>query len=186
MSHPSRAMKAAIAFACLLFCKLVAPAHSSPVDQATIEAAITLQLLSFTEWPDSSETDPYPTRTIGVFQSEEHLSAFQRLASDDRYTKRFKLIPINEEPSAEALAQFDAIFFPKAENTTIPRIVRKLENTPVVLIGTFDGFLEQGGMVKLIKSQKKLRFEIQLSNSKKRGIEYRAKLLRLAARIIKE
>lgn len=183
MSLPSRATKAFLAIACLLSCKLVAPAHSEPVDQATVEAAITLQLLSFTEWPSEAQNRP---RRIGIFQSEEHLAAFETLTSDKRYADQFLPIAIEHDPTEEQLAELDALFFHQPEDTAIPRIVRKLENRPVVLIGAFDGFFEQGGMVNLVKSQKKLRFEIQLPNSNRRGIEYRAKLLRLAARIIEE
>ena len=184
MSLNPFAKKAAIAIVSLLVCKFVANAYSEPVNQATVEAAITLQLLSFTEWPPNETREEAPPRKIGVFRSEEHFAAFEALTSDERYIDLFALCAIEGDPSSEDLDRLDAIFFHQPEDTAIPRIIRKLENRPVVLIGAFDGFLEQGGMVELVKSQKRLSFEIQLVNSKRSGIEYRAKLLRLAAKII--
>ncbi|MBK1877771.1 YfiR family protein [Pelagicoccus mobilis] len=179
----ARDLRALVAIACLLLGKLVAPTHAQPVEQATIEAAITLQILSFTEWPES---DGSTVRKIGIYESDEHFEAFRKLAQNERYQGRFAIETVDSELEDSDLSQLDAIFFPRPQYTAIPRIVRKTENQALVLIGAFDGFLEQGGMVKLVKSQKKLGFEIQLENSNRRGIQYRAKLLRLAAKIIKE
>jgi len=186
MSQSARVTKAIIALACLLTCKLATQTHAEPVEQATIEAAMTLQLLSFTEWPAEQDQNVNHPRKIGIFQCEEHFDAFSQLTEDIRYKGKVTVALVHEELSATELAEFDALFFGEAEDTAIPRIIRKLEKQPIVLIGAFDGFLEQGGMVNLIKSQKKVRFEIHLSNSKRNGIEYRAKLLRLAAKVIRE
>ncbi|EDY82682.1 hypothetical protein VDG1235_2305 [Verrucomicrobiia bacterium DG1235] len=182
----SSGKRTAYAVACLLVCKLAALAHSQPVEQATVEAAMTLQLLSFTEWPETENADPAEPRRIGVFNSAESLEAFQNLLADPRFQGRYIVKHAHSEMTAEELASFHAIFFNKPEPAEIPRLIRKLENKPVVLIGTFEGFLEQGGLVNLVKRQRRLGFEIQLDNSERRGIDYRAKLLRLAARLVKE
>lgn len=166
---------------------MLAPtAYSEPVNQATVEAAITLQLLSFTEWPSEEAQASSSIKRIGVFQSQDHLAAFQSLVEEPNYKGRFSAAPIQGELTADQLDQFDAIFFHAPDGIAIPRLVRKLETRPVVLVGAFEGFLDQGGLVNLVKNQKRLGFEIQLANSKRRGIEYRAKLLRLASKIIKE
>ena len=52
------------------------------------------------------------------------------------------------------------------------------------LIGAFDGFLQAGGMVNILKKQRRLTFEIDLERSRESGIAYRSKLLRLAERLI--
>lgn len=179
--------KVALALLSLLLCKILPLAHSQPVEQSAVEAAMTLQVLNFTEWPEKQEPRPADApRKIGVFDSPESLAAFQSLLANPLFKDQYTVELVTIDTPQETLYSLDAIFFSQAEPAQIPRIIRKLENMPVVLVGAFDGFLEQGGLVNLTRRQRRLGFEIQMDNSKRRGIEYRAKLLRLATRIVQE
>ena len=173
-------IKATCTLACLLVGLLGTQGRAEPLEQATVEAAITLQLLGFTEWPDN----PPGPKTIGIVSTETSYAAFEALLSDQRFGDRFAIVRITPQSPNDELFRCDALFFGEPDPVEIPRIFRKLEDRPVVLIGTFEGFLEQGGLVNLIKRQKRLGFEIHLDHSERRGIEYRAKLLRLATRIV--
>lgn len=179
-------IKATCVAACVLASMLAQPAYTEPVEQETVEAAITLQILEFTEWPEDHKMSKPTPRVIGVAESDNSFAAFQALLSDERFKGRYEIVNVGPETPTEDLFLCDAIFFSKPHPIEIPRLIHKLENRPIVLIGTFEGFLEQGGLVNLIKRQRRLGFEIQLDNSRRRGIEYRAKLLRLAARIVQE
>lgn len=179
-------IKATRTIACLLLGMLAVKAIAEPVKQDTVEAAMTLQLLGFTEWPNQEGKDTPASRTIGILDSKSAYDAFEALLADPRFKGQFKVVQINAGTPNDQLFRCDALFFSEANPTEIPRIVKKLEELPIVLIGTFEGFLEQGGLVNLVKKQRRLGFEIQLDNSKRRGIEYRAKLLRLATRIVQE
>ncbi len=179
-------IKAAIAFACLLFSAQAGRAYAEPVEQDTVEAAMTLQLLGFTEWPDGGDREATAPRIIGIMDSKPVYAAFESLLADPRFKGRFLILRIDENTATEELFRCDVLFFNKPNPTEIPRMVKRLADRPVVLIGTFEGFLEQGGLVNLTKKQRRLGFEIHTGNSKSRGIEYRAKLLRLATRIVQE
>ncbi len=181
-----RGIKAAIAFSCLLFSTLGGLAYAEPVEQDTVEAAMTLQLLGFTEWPDGGIREATTPRIIGIMDSEPVYAAFESLLADPRFEGRFLILRIDENTASEELFRCDALFFNKPDPTEIPRMVKKLADRPIVLIGSFEGFLEQGGLVNLTKKQRRLGFEIHMGNSKRRDIEYRAKLLRLATRIVQE
>lgn len=147
---------------------------------------MTFQLLSFTEWPEQEGRTTESPRVVGVFESATASSAFQALAEKETYKDRFTVIAVNQNTPTDVLKNCDAIFFDRARDKAIPRLMKKIGNDPIVLVGAFDGFLEQGGLVNLVTNQRRIGFEIQMENSKRRGIEYRAKLLRLAARIIGE
>ncbi len=179
-------IKAACIFASLLISMLEMPAFAEPVEQDTVEAAMTLQLLGFTEWPNQGDSDDSAPKTIGIVDSEATYLAFDALLADPRVNPHYTIVRINPETPNDELFQCDALFFSEADPTEIPRIIKRLDERPVVLIGSFDGFLEQGGLVNFVKKQKRLGFEIHLGNSQRRGIEYRAKLLRLATRIVQE
>lgn len=172
-------IKALSTAACSFLSALVA---AEPVEQDTIEAAMTMQILEFTEWPDN-QPDP---KTIGVVNSADSMAAFEALLEDPRYKDRYTISAITSATPREDLIRCSVLFFGNPDPIEVPRILRKLDNEPIVLVGTFDGFFAEGGLVNLLKKQRRLGFEIQLDNSNKRGIEYRAKLLRLATRIVQE
>lgn len=175
-------IKAALAAACLLFSTLVQHGRAQPIKQDTVAAAMTLQILEFTEWPKDSGVPT--TKRIGIVNSANAQEAFESLISNSRFDGRFELLPIDKDSSEEDVASCQAFYFSDDNPTENPRIIRKADSKPIVLIGTYEGFLEDGGMVNIVTRQKRLTFRIHQGNSKQRGIEYRAKLLRLAERIV--
>ncbi len=173
-----------IALAAVLLTGNAAPLlQAKAVDQAQIQAAMTLQFLSFTAWPGDPDKKLI---NIGVFEDEESFKVFEGMLQDERYRYRYDVTLVTAQSSSESLRNLDALFFPKADPVGVPRAIRRLEARPVVLIGTFEGFFDMGGMVTFIKRQRRLGFEIDVGRSRSLGIEYRAKLLRLATRIVGE
>ncbi len=51
---------------------------------------------------------------------------------------------------------------------------------PILIVGESPSFIEQGGMVNLLKKGKRIQIEIGMQQSEYVGISYSAKLLRLA------
>lgn len=172
---------ALLALACLA-CMAAPAARGQTVDQEALTAALALQLLSFTEWPEGA-ADETPI-AIGVFEDARLREAFEKLIVKPPFRGRFAVSLVTSETPTEALERLRALFFPSPEPRAIPHIVKRLEGRPVALLGSFDGFLEMGGMVNFTKRQRKMAFEINLERSRASGIEYRSKLLRLASRII--
>lgn len=178
-----RGFKLAIAITLLFSSKLVSVSSAQPIEQEKVEAAITFQILSFTEWP--AESVPSEKLVIGVLGSDGSYDAFHALALDARYREKYEVIKILPSSSVETLSTVNAIFFSRRDPVENPRLIRKLEGEPIVLIGAHENFLEIGGMINLVKRQRRLSFEINLTNAKAHDIAFRAKLLRLAAEVIK-
>lgn len=183
MTRRLRGLKSAFAVALLIVSGLVKCASAQTFDQEKVEAAITLQILSFTEWPESATSDRL---TIGVVGSDDSYQAFTLLAQDERYRDKYEIVKIESGASDETLDTLQAIFFSKKDPIENPRLIRKVGSRPIVLVGAHDNFLELGGMINLVKRQRRLSFEIHLGHAKAHDIAFRAKLLRLAANVIRE
>lgn len=160
---------------------LLPAAHGQVIQQDRIEAAITLQLLTFTEWTEGNSDGII---TIGVLENESLFREIQSLLTNDRYKGKFAARLLNFNSPNSSYDTLDALFFSEPNPQEIARTIRRLENEPIVLIASFEGFLEIDGMVNLTIHQKRLRFEINIKNAEERGIKFRAKLLRIATRII--
>lgn len=174
---------ACLAFAGAAFVRPDLRAQSSSIEQSQIEAAMMLQILSFTEWP-APKLDDSRSIDIGVYESPESLAAFEALVEDPRFRGRFTIHSISANTDSDSLKKLEAVYFAENDPVDIPRLILRVQQEPIVLAGAFEGFLENGGMVNLTKRQRKIGFEIDLNVSRERGIEFRAKLLRLATRVI--
>ena len=154
------------------------------IEQAKVEAAIALRLLAFVEWPESHEGEDNREIVIGVYEEGSLLVEFENIIERFSSNVTYRAVLIDEYSSQEDLSAIDAIYFGGEERVSITRSLRRVEGFPILLMGNFEGFLEMGGMVNFVKKQKKITFDIDLENSRKEGIAYRAKLLRLANRVV--
>ena len=186
MNKLTRGLKRALVALALLLAALGQTAPAQTVDQSRLEAAMTLRLLTFTSWPDKEgETATAPIR-IGVFEAPEMLAALNALLSDEAFSGRFEAKAVTLDLPIDEQSGLDALFIGATTPRDTARMIIRFQGQPTVIIGAADGFLEMGGMVNLTKKQKRLGFEVDLTQSRKCGITYRAKLLRLATRIIGE
>lgn len=167
----------------LLLLGLSSPqANAQVIQQDRIEAAMTLQILTFTEWPEPTSDD---ITTIGIFENETLFQEVRTLLANDRYKGKFAVRLLDFQSSDNSFAQLDAVFFSEPNPQEIARMIKRLEGSPIVLIASFDGFLKIDGMVNLTVRHKRPGFEINLKNAEERGIRFRAQLLSMATNIIK-
>lgn len=187
MQGISRGYRLTLTAAALILLSLwSAPAEGQTAEQDKLEAAMTVQLLSFVEWPAAARADPSDPIVIGVFARPDLLASFEALFQSGSYQGRFEARPVRASASDSDLEALDALFFGEDSPREVPRMIRRLSNRPVVLIGSFEGFLEMGGMVNFTVRHKRLGFEINIAASSQHEIQYRSKLLRLATRIVGE
>lgn len=186
MNFASSLQKIAAVVVLLLSCQFIPFANAQPFKEEKIEAAMTIRLLSFTEWPEQDPQEDRQEIIIGVFEDREFYDEFRSLATSAQYQGRFRIRLIQRDASNSELDAIDALFFSETRPREITRMIVRVADRPVVLIGSFDGFIEMGGMVNFAKRHRKVTFEIDAAKSKRNGIEYRAKLLRLATRVIEE
>lgn len=186
MKHLLHGYRLAVCVVLALSSGLAPGGRAQPVEEAKVRAAMTLQLLSFTEWPDSTGAHSDDPVAIGVLGGKGELEPFHALLKDPVYASRFEVRSISADATAEELRQLEALFFPKRGNREIAHLILRARGLPIVLIGAFDGFLEMGGMVNFVTRQRRLGFEIHLPHATENGIAFRAKLLRLANRVVEE
>ena len=167
----------------LLLGPLFPALNASPIEQHRIEAAMTLQLLTFTEWPEPTPNQPI---RIGILENQPFLKEIRALLANEHYKGKFRVKAIAFKDPKEVFDGIDALFFSKGDVQEVARTIKRVEQQPVALIGSFDGFLEIGGMVNFTVLQKRIGFEIHIKHARSHKIEFRAKLLRIASRILEE
>lgn len=137
--------------------------------------------------------------TIGIMGEDPFEDAFEPLK--DRHIKGRKVTikyfnGFSEQKSLEGksatypdlddIKGCDVIFVCPSEKNHIDNILNPIRNESILTIADTQGFLEKGGIINFIIDKNKVKFDINTAGAKRAKLTLRAKLLRLAKRVIEE
>jgi hypothetical protein len=179
-----------------------ASAESKHYDEYSIKTAFIYNFINFITWPgkeDSSE-DNEPIY-IGILGNSPFGNSIDVLNSKKAKNRQiivveFKGIDESGKDDKDSdlmlsdligeLRKCRILFICPSEERYIPKIVKALENVPVLTIGESKNFTEAGGMIQFVIVDKKVNFVINLSSARKANLQISSKILKLALKVIKE
>jgi hypothetical protein len=144
-----------------------------------IKAAYLYQFARYVEWPADAFVNEQSPLVIGVLGTdpfgaileeiaikkrvEGHPIVIRRFASGSDYTTcHILFISSSVTPEERAAA------------------IRKVQGTPVLLVGDEPGFAAEGGTINFVMEENKIRFEINTEVAKREQLKISSKLLSLA------
>ena len=89
-----------------------------------------------------------------------------------------------QHPQLDAIGRCHVLFIGASEQSHVETILRPIRTTDILTVADFPGFLEAGGMINFVIEKKKVRFEVNTAAAGRAKLQIRAKLLRLAKRVI--
>jgi len=148
-----------------------------------MKAAFIYNFLLFIDWPDDYfKTKNSPIR-VGLFGDKETLNAMKE-ATKNRKAKNRNIV-VTKFSQEESLDGLHIIYISRKYKSVFRKIISKTDTKPVLLIGDFEGFVNNGGIISFFKENDKVRFEINIDTAKKRGFRISSRLLQLA-RVVRE
>ena len=152
------------------------------------------------EWePHDKETaDPNERVQIGIVGKAPFGDAFEplkdkKIKNRRVVVKRFKgfaeLVDKDgrspqQHPQLEAIRQCHVLFICASERAHLNAIIGPIRTLGVLTVADMPGFLEAGGMINFVIEDKKVRFEVNIAAAGRARLQIRAKLLRLAKRVV--
>ena len=150
-----------------------AAADMGAVDEYRVKAALLLNFLKFTEWPDASSQDPL---LVGVLLPDPFSSQLDEAARAMKVAGRRVEIRRFRKLGDARLCHI--LFVPRdAEYVAadLPRAGR-------LTVGETPTFLSSGGIISFYLRDNQVRFEIDPNSAKLAGIHINANVLQLGAR----
>ncbi len=150
--------------------------------ETQVKAAFLRNFIRFTEWPEPIlNTDPFhvdiclqpddpllePLRTILTRQSGQGYN--------------IRLLELGDEP---VLSDCEVLYFPDFSQPEALERLAQVRNSPVLTIGNDERFLEQGGIIRFLVLEKRVRFRINQATPKRTGLKISSKLLQLADQVV--
>ena len=152
--------------------------HAATAAVLDIKLAFIENFTKYVTWPPRTfETAASPFRAC-VIGNGAVSRVFDAYGKNIVNTHEIKTIRIT---SADDAAQCHFIYFSESADPALSkRVLKTVENVPVLTIGDVSGFINKGGIIKFKLMDKKLSFEINPAAARRSGLEISSRLLKLA------
>lgn len=154
----------------------------SQAGEYSVKAAFLFNFAKFIEWPaDSfkSPTDPMTYCVAGEDTFGELLD--QALAGKTIGEHAVRLLRPKKPEDADAC---QIIFLASKQEKLSARFLERLKDHSVLTVGEADDFLKQGGIIRFVLDDNKVRFEISLTNADHAKLKVSSRLLALARNVL--
>lgn len=166
--------------ALLLVVTVLSPVQSEIFDQDQVKAVFLYNLTNFITWPAKADQGDAAAFTIGVFGRDtlgtilEHAVSGEMINGRPITVKHFESLDgIKSDPCNLLFINGDQIHL-------WPQIREITRRYKILTVSDVEGFGRRGGIIGLLTSGRKIRFEINVEESRRNGFEISAKLLKLA------
>lgn len=151
-------------------------------EEYRVKAALLFHFAQLVDWPPSafaSDASAINLCTVGQDPFNGQLEA-----TLDGKSVGMRPVRIVHLKDLHEVASCHLLFVGSNENKRAPSVLMELGKAPVMTVGESDGFLEQGGMVRLDVAEGKVRFAINLDASEQAGLKISSRMLLLAETVV--
>lgn len=141
-----------------------------------IKAAFVYQFPQFVEWPAAAWQDA-PAVQLCIVEPNPFGTELEQLVRGD--TLHGRPFAVRYIAGAEDLPGCHLLFIQSGADAT-PALLKATAARPILTVGEWEGFLEQGGMIVLRVVDRRVRFEVNRTSAEKAGLRISSQLLSLA------
>ena len=154
-----------------------APAQNS---DAAVKAAFVYAFTKFVAWPPE---DTGPLQVCLVGEADPLLIAITGLEGKQSQGRSIRVR--NADPQAAALKACQLIVIGAKEASRVGAILKEAQNSPALTVSEIENFTDAGGMIGLVISDARVRFEINAEAAQRANLKLSAQLLKLARSVKK-
>ena len=178
MSRAARSCALAVLF--MSFSRgVVTAAETPPSTEYQIKAVFLFNFAQFVDWPPSAFPDAQSPLVIGVLGRNPFEGALDEAVRGEKANGRPFLV--QRFNRVEEIQACHILFVSRSEAGRLPAILNALQGRSILTVRDTDGFAEEGGMIRFVMEQNKVRFRINLDAAKAAGLTLSSKLLRPAS-----
>jgi TonB family protein len=163
----------------LLCFQPLAPAQQQSPSEAQVKAAYLLNFAKLAAWPLNALPDgPSPFAICIRGRDQEFLQVVKSVIAGKMIgTHSVTVKPANSEDDAKSC---HILFFPASEKKHAGIAIENLPKTGLLLVGEDESFLQQGGMINLVRDHGSIRFDVNPDAMDHSEIRFSSKILAMA------
>jgi hypothetical protein len=174
---------------------LARAAVAAPGEDA-VEAAYLVNFLRYTQWPQSSfdsASSPYVVCVVGSEAAYQAVRAVAGAAGgvegravevhwlpDGRGSRDAPFDSPQDQAARSLMRRSHLVFFHRSAGRVLPQVIADLDHLPVLTVSDTDAFIAKGGMLGLVRLDRRIVFEANPGAIRNSGLLVSAKVLKLA------
>ena len=143
-----------------------------------VKAAFLFNFAKFVEWPEDRPEGDRSALVIGVLGVDPFGGALDAAVRDK--TVNGRALSVKRFREVKDLAPCQILFISASETRRLPEILSRLGGTPILTVGEPEAFTREGGIIRFVTEDNKVRFEINVEAAERANLRISSKLLALA------
>lgn len=143
-----------------------------------VKAAFLFNFAQFVEWPTNAFSTPQTSLVIGLLGEDPFGAVLDEMVRGEM-VKGHPLV-VQRYRRLEEINACHILFISSSERRQMGEILAKLKDRSLLTVGEWDGFAQQGGMIRFVTEKNKIRFRVNLDATKNANLTISSKLLKAA------
>jgi hypothetical protein len=184
MAFLTRRVAGLIGVACASALWLYVPAAAAQSEstlESQVKAAFLYNFSKYVEYPPSAFTGDAGTFRICVLADPAFVKAVDAIIAGETIDGRTVTRQIPD--SAGAARSCHILFVGRGEMDRAQQLLAAVERAPVLTVGDASDFLKRGGAIAFIRDGDRVRFDVNVGEAQRGGLEISSRLLRVAHRV---
>jgi hypothetical protein len=152
-----------------------ADAHQA--EEKLLKAVFIYNFAKFTRWPDDIWNKNGPSLKLCSIGHDKLSEALEIL--NGRMLREHPVL-IEQRVSIAQLDTCHVIYLANSIEHDITEITQAIRHLPILTISEISGFADSGGMIELYHNDGRIRFKVNLRNTRESGLYLSSRLLKLA------
>jgi hypothetical protein len=146
--------------------------------EAQLKAAFLLNFPKYVEWPPNTFPETKSPIIIGVFGDDAVADEFATMSAGKIVEGRpIKLLRVTAPDQCRGC---HVLFISSTQNRKLPEILSAIRGANVLTVGDSEEFFNQGGMINLVRHERRIQLEVNLDATGRTELKISSKLLALA------
>ena len=145
---------------------------------AQVEAVFLFNFSQFVEWPAQAFASQRSPLVIGVLGSDPFGAALDEVVRGEVVNGR--TLEVRRYQRVEEVKDCHILFISRSERPRLEQILAHLQGRSVLTVSDLEDFARQGGVIRFVLVEDKVRLRINLEAAKAAGLTISSKLLRPA------
>lgn len=157
---------------------VTATAEESTVSENQVKAAFLLNFPKYVDWPEESFATPTSPIVVAILGDAMLANDLNKMIAGKTINGRAVVLKI--VASEADYTNGCHMLFISATAHSAPAVLSQLQGRSILTVGDEDGFLDQGGIIRFTRRERKIRLEINLSVANQSSLKISSKLLSVA------
>lgn len=162
---------------------LPALARGSRPTAYEVEAAYLSQFPKFVQWPSDGEKKARPKSVSVCVMGNDPFGRVLDRALADQSANGTPLVARRLRAAGDA-ANCQVLFVSTSQEDELSTDLSELHGAPVLTVSDIPGFASRGGMIEFVATGNRIRFRINLENTKGAGLSVSSQLLKVALAVV--